>query len=92
MHSNKRAMWGITAVVVALMVVLLVQSHKLNTRLAGGSQQISSLTEQTEAEEQRTEDIKELQDYMQSDAYKEKVAKEKLGLVRDGEIVFKEEK
>ena len=92
MHSNKRTMWGITIVVAALLVVLLVQSHKLNARLAEGRAQISTLAEQTEAEEQRTEEIKELQDYMQSDAYKEKVAKEKLGLVKDGEIVFKEEK
>ena len=37
-----------------------------------------------------TEDISEMQEYMQSDEYLEKVAKDKLGLVKDGEIIFKE--
>ena len=92
MHSNKRAMLGITVVVAALVIVLLLQSQKLNTRLASGNQQIQALSEETAKEEQRTEDIKELEQYMQSDEYKEKVAKEKLGLIKDGEIIFKEQK
>ena len=35
-------------------------------------------------------EIEELEEYMNSDEYIEQVAKEKLGMVKDGEIIFKE--
>lgn len=87
---NKRAMRGIIFVVLILMVVLLVQSSRLNKRIESGEQQISELQSATESEEERTEEIQDLQEYMQSDEYKEQVAKDKLGMVKDGEIIFKE--
>lgn len=83
-------MIGILAAVLLLLAVIVYQSARMRTRIAEGNQQITSLTEQTEAEEQRTEEIEEMQKYMQSDAYKEKTAKEKLGLIKDNEIIFKE--
>ena len=43
-------------------------------------------------EEARTKDIEDMQEYMQSDEYAEKIAKEKIGLVKDNEIIFKENK
>jgi len=90
MRQNKAAMLGITFVVIILMVVLLIYGRKLNTRLANGEARINDLLEQTEQEDQRTEEIREMQEYMQSDEYREQVAKEKLGLVNDDDIVFKE--
>ena len=90
MRQNKATMLGITFVVVILMVVLLVFGKKMNTRLADGEARINDLLEQTEQEDQRTEEIREMQEYMQSDEYREQVAKEKLGLVNDDDIVFKE--
>ena len=45
-----------------------------------------------ETEEARTKDIEDMQEYMQSDEYAEKIAKEKIGLVKDNEIIFKENK
>ena len=89
-HQNKVTMIGITFVVCVLMVALLVQGRKLNTRLTANEQRTSELEQQIENENQRTEDIGEMQEYMQSDEYLEKVAKDKLGLVKDGEIIFKE--
>ena len=86
----RAAMVGITFVVCILMAVLLVQEHSLDRRLAAKRQQSAELDAQTEQEEQRTQEITDLQEYMQSDEYLEKVAKEKLGLVKDGEIIFKE--
>ncbi|MCI1305699.1 MAG: septum formation initiator family protein [Lachnospiraceae bacterium] len=83
-------MRGIIFVVLVLMTVLLVQSSRLNKRIEAGDQQISELQSQTESEEKRTDEIKDLQSYMQSDEYKEQVAKDKLGMVKDGEIIFKE--
>lgn len=89
-HQNKVTMIGITFVVCVLMVTLLVQGQKLNAKLSSNQQRTSELEQQIENENQRTEDISEMQEYMQSDEYLEKVAKDKLGLVKDGEIIFKE--
>ena len=83
-------MRGIIFVVLVLMTVLLVQSSRLNKRIEAGDQQISELQSQTESEEKRTDEIKDLQRYMPSDEYKEQAAKDKLGMVKDGEIIFKE--
>ena len=41
---------------------------------------------------QYRKEIEETKEYMQSDEYAEKVARDKLGLVKNNEIVFKEEK
>ena len=85
MRQNKKTMVGII-----LVVVLLFMSRRLQTRIQAGQEEISSLSEQTEQENQRTEDINSLQEELQSDSYKEEYAKEKLGLIKDGEIIFRE--
>ncbi len=90
MRQNKATMLGITAVVFCLLVVLLVFGRKLKDRLAEGDVRITDLVEQTAQENRRTEEISEMQEYMQSAEYQEQVAKEKLGLVNDGDIIFKE--
>ena len=90
MRQNRRTMLGITVVVLVLMAALLVSGQKLNAKIEEGEMRITELTEQTAEEEARTEEITELQEYMKSDEYAEQVAKDKLGLVKDGEIVFRE--
>lgn len=90
MRQNKKTMIGILIAVAALMITMMVMSAKLNTQLARGSEQITQLQSQQEAEKQRTDDINALKNEMQSDDYKEQVAKEKLGLIKDNEIIFKE--
>ena len=51
---------------------------------------LSGLDSQIEEEKQRTDDITALKEYMQTDEYIEKTAREKLGMVKDNEILFKE--
>lgn len=89
-RRNRRTILGITTVVCALMAVLLVQGQNLKGKLAANEDRKQELDRQIEEENQRTEEIGDLQEYMQSDEYAEKVAREKLGLVKDGEILFKE--
>ena len=89
-RQNKRTILGITAVVCVLMAVLLVQGSSLRGKLAANENREQELQQQIDAEQQRTEEIEDLQDYMKSDEYAEKTAREKLGLVKDGEILFKE--
>jgi len=87
---NRLAMLGISFVVCMLMVVLLVQGVNLRKRITDNGDKQQTLAQQIEDEGNRTQDIEELQEYMQSDEYIEKAAKEKIGLVKDNEIVFKE--
>ncbi len=89
-HRNKVTMIGITSVVCLLMVILLVQGQRLNAQASANEQRMAELEQQIEDENQRTQEIGDLEEYMQSDEYLEKVAKDKLGLIKDGEIIFKE--
>ena len=72
------------------MAVILVQGQRLSSRLAANEQKTVELQQQIESENQRTEDIDNMQEYMQSDEYAKQVAREKLGLVEGDEIIFKE--
>ena len=47
--------------------------------------------QQIEDEQTRTEEIDKLKKYMETDEYAEEVAREKLGLVKDNETVFKKQ-
>lgn len=76
--------------VAILSAVLFTSSMKLNARLAEGSQQIAQLQDKIDDENARTKEIDSLQREMKTDDYKKQVAKDKLGLVEDGEIIFKE--
>ncbi|HIU49292.1 MAG TPA: septum formation initiator family protein, partial [Candidatus Avimonoglobus intestinipullorum] len=46
------------------------------------------LQEKIEYEKQRMQEVDEMKDKVDTDEYIEKVAREKLGLIKDDEIVF----
>ena len=54
------------------MAVLLVQGSSLRGKLAANENREQELQQQIDAEQQRTEEIEDLQDYMKSDEYAEK--------------------
>ena len=62
----------------------------LQQKVNANASRLSSLDSQIEEEKQRTDDITALKEYMQTDEYIEKTAREKLGMVKDNEILFKE--
>lgn len=72
-----------------IMVVVAVRSVELQQKIAGYDTQIASLGAQIEAEQARAEQIEEFGKYTQTKAYVEEVAKDKLGLVYEGEILFR---
>ncbi len=78
-------------VVALLLVVVSVRSYGFYKQPREKQEYIEVLNEQIEAEEQRAAEIEEYQKYTQTRGYMERVAKEKLGLVYEGEIVFKHE-
>ena len=83
---------GIIALVVTLLIAaLLMQSIKLNRRIVSYRSSNAALETRIQEEKDRAEELKKLPDYVESDEYIEKAAREKFGLVYDDEIIFKPE-
>lgn len=87
---NRLGMLAIALVVLILLGGLMIESRHLQSRLAVYDAKAATLEQAIEDEKERTKEIEELRDYMQADEYAEEVARERLGLVKDNEIVFKE--
>jgi len=87
--GNRRGMFLIGAVVMILVIVLLAQSRHLVAKNEAYAEQIQSLEEQITEEYDRAEQNEEFREYTKTDAYIEKVAREKFGLVYPDETIFK---
>lgn len=86
--------WGFRIVVFAVLCLLIVASVgklQLRQKNAAYQQREEELLALIEKEEARTEEIEELKKYVQTKKYVEEVAKERLGLVYEDEILFKAE-
>lgn len=89
--SNRRGMVAIALIVMVLLAGLLVQSQKLSRQNRQYEARKSELQQQISDEELRAGEIENLNDYVTSKEYIEKVAREKLGLVYENEILFQAE-
>ena len=89
-RKNKRTMFFITAVVVMVCVALSFQIVKLYQKNKLYIAREESLKVQLENEEKRREDLEKYEQYINSQDYVEDMAKTKLGLVYDDEIIFRE--
>lgn len=97
MTKTKRALQrsrriGLRIIAFAILCLLIVASvGKLQLRRKGEiyQQREEELISAIEAQEARTEEIEELKKYVQTKKYVEEVAKERLGLVYEDEILFK---
>lgn len=90
-RQNKFGMFLVCLAVVMLVIVVSIKSIEMRTRLAENRQREAELTEQIAAEEKRAEEIEEMEKYSETLGYTENVAKEKLGLINEGEIIFRDE-
>ena len=88
---NSLGMLAIALVVLVLLGGLMLESNHLQERLTGYDAKAAILQQQIEDEQNRTEEIDKLKKYMETDEYTEEVAREKLGLVKDNETVFKKQ-
>lgn len=75
-----------------IMIVVAVKSVDLKQKIDAKAQEAEQLDRQIEAERVREQEIEEFGKKVQTKGYIENVAREKLGLVYEGEIMFKEEK
>lgn len=90
-HQNRFGMFLAMMVIVMLLVVVAVKSIELREKRANYQAKEQALVEQIAEEEERTKEIEEYAKYTQTKKYIEEVAKDKLGLVYEGEIIFKDE-
>jgi cell division protein DivIC len=87
----RRNFWILAAVFIlaALVGMIWFKSANLNKKISAGEKKLNALQEKTSDEKERSKEISELKERMKSDDYKEQIAKDQLGLIRDGEIIFK---
>lgn len=90
-RQNRLGMFLVLMVVLMLLVVVSVKSVELRQKLEAYQAEEKALQEQIDAENARTQEIEEYRKYTQTKKYVEEVAKEKLGLVNEGEIIYKPE-
>ena len=83
--------FAIVGVVVLMLIFVSVASLSLRASNADKQELIEELEAQIEAEEEKAEEIEEYSKYVQTKKYAEEVAKDKLGLVYEDEIIFKAE-
>lgn len=87
--QNRFGMFMVSLVVVMMMLVVSVKCVELKNKQDAYTIRKEELKAQLAEEEARTEELKELKKYIQTDSYVEEVAQEKLGLVHGDEILFK---
>ncbi len=87
-RENRRGMVLIIAVVCIIIVALTIKCRALADRNEVYAQQIETLEQKITEEEGRGESIESFRRYTHTNAYIEKVAREKLGLVYPDEVIF----
>ncbi|MDO5701812.1 MAG: septum formation initiator family protein, partial [Lachnospiraceae bacterium] len=79
----------ISVVVLLLFFVLFAESRRLGKKLQIHTQHRRKLEQELAEEELRTAEIEELRELTQTDEYIKQAAKDRLGLVEEGEIRFR---
>lgn len=90
-RQNKVSVILIGIVVTLLIIVVSVGKYNIKQKKAEYDKREQILRDQIAAEEARSEEIAEYEKYTKTKKFAEEVAKEQLGLVKDDEIIFKEE-
>ncbi|MGN0429875.1 MAG: septum formation initiator family protein [Acetatifactor sp.] len=90
-QQNKFSMLLVTMVLVMIMVVVSISGRKLREKIDAVSETQTRYEKLLQEEEKRKQDIEEFGKYTQTKKYVEEVAQDKLGLVYEGDIIFKQE-
>ncbi len=89
--QNRLGMFLVMLVIIMLLAAVAGRSVQLRAKQEEYTLREKELEKQIAEEEKRTQEIEQYGKYTETKKYIEEVAKDKLGLVYDGEIVFKEE-
>lgn len=90
-RCHKASVIAISGVIVILTVILSVGSISLRAKNRRYQQQEAELAAQLKEEKERTKEIKEFEEYAGTNKYIEDIAKDKLGLIYENEILFEPE-
>lgn len=90
--QNRFSIFLVAVVVTLLTIAVFMRSAEIRHRIELKDARIAELTEEIRAEQDRADEIEEFRKRSQTKQYYEEVAKEKLGLVYEGEYVFQQQK
>lgn len=90
-RQNRFGMFLAYVVVIMLLIVVAFDSIQLKAKKDSYRQKEAALEAQIEAERERAQEIAEYEKYTHTKKFVEEVARDKLGLVYEGEILFKNE-
>lgn len=90
-RQNRFGMFLVSIVVLMLLIVVTFSSVELMAKKELYHQKEVALEEQIKAEQERAREIEEFETYTHTKKYVEEVARDKLGLVYEGEILFEDE-
>lgn len=89
-YQNRFGMFLVSLVVILILVLVEVRSLELQRKIDAKMAEEAQLETQIEAENRRAEEIGKFGKEVQTKGYIESVAREKLGLVYEDEILFKQ--
>ena len=85
----RSTMLMILLVVCILFLALFVGGFRLEKKIDSALAVQKELNEKIENERTRTEEIADLEEYMNTDEFIREIAREKLGLVDEGDLIFR---
>ena len=89
LRYHKASVLGISMILILLVAVVSVGSLSLKAKNSAYIAQEAELEAKIAEQEERAKEIDDLEAYVGTDEYVEQVAKDKLGLVHEDEIIFK---
>lgn len=88
-YRNRIGIFSISFVVICLFAVITVKGQALRAKNELYIQKEAELDKKIAQEEKRSEELKEYSKYVKTKKYIEEVAREKLGLIYEDEMIFK---
>ena len=89
--QNRFSMFLVSLVVVMILLLVQMGSVELQRKIDAKAEEMAALEAQIEAETRRGQEIEEFAKEVQTKGYIENIAREKLGLVYEDEILFEHE-
>ena len=88
-RQSRFAVFSIIIVVVMLICVMAFDGANLMKKKNANDERIAAIQQEIDAQIQRSEDLKEYEKYTKTKKFAEETAKQKLGLVHKGELIFR---
>ena len=89
-RQNRLSMILAVLVVAILFVAVYINGSSMRRELEENQEKITRLKQEIEEEELRSRSIEEYRAYTETDQFIEQVAREKRGLLYEGETIFRE--